>query len=408
MGKKVRKPRFPFTGDSSGGEGSVAPPEPHNERRGAPRSGPASLGCGGNAAPPASRLGGDPPRPPSRSSTGQVGTSFLPPTFQQKRLTWAQAEWAGDPPQQQPRVLPGEVGGYRAGPASRRHHFGHGGPTAGSVPSPSPPHLCVRTPARRNNAGRLRPAPLRPRLPPPGPQPRTGFCPQPPTGTPGRAHRKFARAPERNGEVVASVASGGGTPRCITPGSSGSPGLGDMGSGVRDPPGKESAAGTVPRHENSPRAAARPAGGCPVGRAPWRGRRARGSHLDLEVGQTEGGAEQRAEVRYGRDFPPGAELVQRHRRLGAAGACHAATATAAAAVLLRAHLPRPPPAACLPACRPLAASLRGRLRAAAARRSGSARPPPGATPLSGRPPAAPRCPLAAARAWGGSAPARGR
>ncbi|XP_042745909.1 transmembrane protein 121B [Lagopus leucura] len=40
---------------------------------------------------------------------------------------------------------------------------------------------------------------------------------------------------------------------------------------------------------------------------------AAGSHLDLEVGQAEGGAEERAEVRDGRDFPPGAKLVQRRR-----------------------------------------------------------------------------------------------
>lgn len=118
---------------------------------------------------------------------------------------------------------------------------------------------------------------------------------------------------------------------------------------------------------------------------------AAGSHLDLEVGQAEGGAEERAEVRDGRDFPPGAKLVQRRRRrrVRAAGTGRAAAA-AAAAVLLRAHLPRPP-AARPPAQRcltPRAAACRRRsaLRRAppAPRRHAAPRPPPGGPALPPR------------------------
>lgn len=55
------------------------------------------------------------------------------------------------------------------------------------------------------------------------------------------------------------------------------------------------------------------------------------THLDLKVGQAERGAKERAEVRDGRDFPPGAELAQPGR-----------------AALLRAHLPAAAVAAAAP------------------------------------------------------------
>lgn len=147
------------------------------------------------------------PHPAAAAAPARCGP---PPATKGAGLGTAERAWR-KPPQQQPLVPHGKVWGYRAGLTSRRHHFGHGGPTAGSVPRPSPRHLCVRTPARRNNAARPRSARGRPR------QPRSRGTPAPAPPPPGTgAPKVLASAPGSDGEVAGSAASGANAPRCIT------------------------------------------------------------------------------------------------------------------------------------------------------------------------------------------------
>lgn len=142
------------------------------------------------------------------------------------------------------------------------------------------------------------------------PGPRLSSCSPPPRLQRGaRAHSR----PQTGREVP-------GEPRGPAPTKAGSTPAGESARGHGEPVPAASLvpAAEPPRRPHSapsrrpatPRREARRKGAAPA------------THLDLEVGQAERRAKERAEVRDGRDFPPGAELAQPGR-----------------AAFLRAHLP---------------------------------------------------------------------
>ncbi|XP_030304475.1 uncharacterized protein LOC115598153 [Calypte anna] len=362
---------------------------------GAARPGRGSPGCGRKAAPPAARLGA-PPHP----STLQRHLPSHTPLNKRDQLGH-RLSGVGMSPPATATGTPGGQGGYRDEPATRCHHFGQGGPTAGSVPSPPslPLFVCGHRPARRNNAARRLSAPLRSRLPlpcaPPGPELGEG-------GDPARRHsgtdapKVCERAREGRGSVCLYPkrrrdpsphragtqlhAGGGGAPLAPLPACTG--------TGVRDPPGGGSAAGTAPRHRKTETGRRLPGGAGSVRKTAAAGlsprSRSRAGETRCERGSRSArwpGLPTRSGARPAPPPPRGHRYRPRRPRR-------------------RRRSRRPPPgtspaAASLPAARSLRPSVRGRLRAAADRRSGSARPPAprhaAQPPPPGGPALPPRC-----------------
>lgn len=179
-------------------------------------------------------------------------------------------------------------------------------------------------------------APARPLWPPARepasrPGPRLSSC-SPPLSSGGERARTLALRPaekSRESPRVPRRQKQARPPPARTRGAAGSP----CRRSASCPPPSPSPPHSAPsRRPATPRREARRKGAAPA------------THLDLEVRQAERRAKERAEVRDGRDFPPGAELAQPGR-----------------AAFLRAHLPA---ALARPPSRSLARSLGLRPRAA--------------------------------------------